>query len=281
MSKKSLLTLSYRKGEIANVEHPGTLTLLVTRPKDNTFIVQTAKFPSLDMTQESHYQVWVYPHGNDTSCKRIVDATNEYLHGSPEESSEATEKRMSLQKFFSGREHTALPKPKGNLFNRSNLIAEQLFELKRLKATCSPDQRAVLDKIYLCQSAVHMVQGPPGTGKTSFAARILVPILNIFDLKANCYASSNAATDVFARTIPKELRAIRYHGLGKEKLGVNEHNEVDHRSVIPIYDAKAMSGDELVWLTVLTAATRSESWLTPGKMQRPNFFLNALYIRAF
>lgn len=280
-SKKALLTLFHSKAEIANVEHPGTLTLLVTRPKDNDFIVQTANFPSLGMTQESCYKVWVYPHGDDRPCKRLIDCAKEYLHGEPGERAEHIEKRISMQKFCSGLEHTAMPKPLGNPFDRSKLTAEQRLELEILEARCWPDQRAVLDNIFSCQSAVHMVKGPPGSEKTSFAAQILVPILNLFGLKANCYASSNAATDVFAKEVPSKLRPIRYHGLVKEKLGVNEYNQVEHRSNVPIYDAEAMSQDGLVWMTSLTAATTSRSWLTPGKMERPNFMSNALYIRAF
>ena len=254
----------------------------MTRPKGNDFVVQTAKFPSLKMNQESNYDVWVYPHGDDRACKRLVDCANKYLHGELDaESALHTEKRMAMQTFCSGREHTAMPKPLTNSFDKSNLTAEQLSDLEALLARCSEDQRAVLDKIFSCQSAVHIVQGPPGTAKTSFAAQILIPILDIFGLSANCYASSNAATDVFADKIPKELKPIRYHGLGKEKLGLDGFNEVEHRSDVPDYNAEGLSEDEIVWLTVLTAATLSDSWLKPGKMVRPNFFSKALYIRAF
>ena len=262
------------------MEHPGNLTLLVSRPKDSDLVVKTAKFPSLAMTQESKYDVWLYPHGDDRACKRLVDCANKYLHGDEEESNEHFEKRMALQKFCSGREHTAMPKPTEISFDRNKLTAEQLAELETIEAGCSPDQRAVLDKIYSCQSAVHVVQGPPGTGKTSFAAARLVPILNIFGLKANCYAPSNAATDVFARSIPKELKPVRYHGLGRERLGISNFGEVNNGNPVPIPD-EGISEDEVVWISVLTAATMSQSWLTPGKMNRPNFHLNALHIRAF
>ena len=199
------------------MEHPGNVTLLVSRPKGSDLVVKTAQLPSLDMTQESKYDVWVYPHGDDTACKRLVDCANKYLHGEKKESNAHFEKRMALQKFCSGREHTAMPKPTGICFDRNKLTAEQLSELEKIEAECSPDQRAVLDNIYSCQSAVHVVQGPPGSGKTWFAAKILVPILNIFGLKANCYASSNAATDAFADNISLKLKPIRYHDPPKER----------------------------------------------------------------
>ena len=53
-----------------------------------------------------------------------------------------------------------------------------------------------------------MIQGPPGTGKTTSAANILIPILSIFGLDADCYASSNAATELLAGKISKELKNI-------------------------------------------------------------------------
>ena len=59
-----------------------------------------------------------------------------------------------------------------------------------------------------------------GTGKTTFAAEILLGIFKLFGLKANCYASSDAATDLFVSKIPRELKPMRYHGLDVELAGV-------------------------------------------------------------
>ena len=253
----------------------------MTRPLGDDFDVKTAKFPSLDMAKESSYDVWVYPHGEDKACKRLVDCANKYLHGEPAESPEHISSRISMQKFCSGRELSSMPKPPQDLFNLSKLTDEQRTELEAIKAHCSPDQLAVLEKIFSCQSAVHMLQGPPGTGKTTFAAETLLPVFGLFSLKANCYASSNAATDVFAAKVPPSLRAIRYHGFGKEKLGLEDYGYFEESSDDPQYDEQALSKDELVWMTVLTAATISRSWLTPGKKERPNFLSIALYMRAF
>ena len=233
------------------------------------------------MAQESSYDVWVYPHGDDKACKRLVDCAKKCLHGEPAEDPEHISSRISMQEFCSGRELSSMPKPPQDLFDLSKLTDEKRTELQAIKAHCSPDQLAVLEKIFSCQSAVHMLQGPPGTGKTTFAAETLLPIFDLFGLKANCYASSNAATDVFASKVPPSLSAIRYHGLGMEKHGHDVYGYDDESSDVPQYDKQTLSENELVWMTVLSAATVSKSWLTPGKKERPNFLSLALYIRAF
>ena len=44
-------------------------------------------------------------------------------------------------------------------------------------------------------------------------------VFKIFGLKTNRYASSNAATDIFASGVPEELTRMRYHDLGMELTG--------------------------------------------------------------
>ena len=77
-----------------------------------------------------------------------------------------------------------------------------------------------LQEIYSCRSWVNIIQGAPGTGKTTFAAEILIRVFKLFGLKANCYASSDAATDVFASKVAEEPKAARYHGIGVELAGI-------------------------------------------------------------
>ena len=85
-----------------------------------------------------------------------------------------------------------------------------------VEAQCSVDQRAALEEICSCKYFVNMIQGPPKTGKSTFAASVLIPIPSIFGLNANCYASSNATTEIVAGKISMELKTLWFHGVGKE-----------------------------------------------------------------
>ena len=199
-----------------NVEHPGTMVLIATRPAGSEQQVNVAKYPSLNMRAESEYLVWLYPQGSDTYSKRLVDCANKILYGEPGEDIKHMSKRQDLQKFCAGLEFSSLPTPPADLFLKSRLISKQRKALDVIEGRCSEDQRAALQEIYSCRSWVNIIQGPPGTGKTTFAAEILIRVFKLFGLKANCYASSDAATDVFVSKVGRKLKSMRYHGLGME-----------------------------------------------------------------
>ena len=79
------------------------------RPQGDEHEVKAAKRPSLNMTEESKHSVWLYPHGNDKSAKRIVDCANKTLHGEPKEDSVHLWKREALQKYSAGLEFSKTP----------------------------------------------------------------------------------------------------------------------------------------------------------------------------
>ena len=195
--------------------------MVVTRPPGNDDGVNVARYPNLNMRAESHYSVWLYPRGSNTPCKRLVNCAHKILYGEPGEDDKHLEKRQDLQKFCAGLEFSSLLKPRAGLFPDSRLTNKKRRELEVLEARCTEDQRTALREIYSCRSRVNIIQGPPGTGKTTFAAEILLRVFKIFGLKTNCYASSDAATDIFASTIPQELTRMRYHGLGMELAGIH------------------------------------------------------------
>ena len=195
------------------------MVLIATRPAGSEQQVNVAKYPSPNMKAESEYSVWLYPQGSDTHSRRLVDCANKILYGEPGEGIKHLSKRQDLQKFCAGLEFSSLPTPPAGLFLKSRLTSKQRKELNVLEARCSEDQRAALQEIYSCRSWVNIIQGPPGSGKTTFAAEILIKVFKLFGLKSNCYASSDAATDVFVSKVAQELKPMRYHGLGMELAG--------------------------------------------------------------
>ena len=212
--------LSCSKPDIPGIEYPGSLVLLATRPAGNNDKVNIARYPSPNMRAQSHYSVWLYPRGSDTPCKRLVNCANKILYGEPGEGIKHLSKRQDLQKFCAGLELSSLPTPPAGLFLKSRLTSKQRKELDVLEARCLEDQRAALQEIYSCRSWVNIIQGPPGSGKTTFAAEILIEVFKLFGLKANCYAPSDAAADVFVSKVARKLKPMRYHGLGMELAGV-------------------------------------------------------------
>ncbi len=55
------------------------------------------------------HSIWLYPHGNDKSAKRLVDCANKILHGEPKEDSVHLWKREALQKYCAGLEFSKTP----------------------------------------------------------------------------------------------------------------------------------------------------------------------------
>ena len=61
------MTLSCSKPDIPTLEYPGNLILIAARNDDRE--IKVAKRPSLDMREESEYEVWLYAEGSDKSAK--------------------------------------------------------------------------------------------------------------------------------------------------------------------------------------------------------------------
>ena len=277
------LTLLCSKPEIPHVEHPGTVVLIVTRPAGSEQQVNVAKYPSPDMRAESDYSVWLYPQGSDMYCKQLINCANKILHGEEDEDEKQLLKRQCLQKFCAGFDFSSHPRPPANLFDKFKLSDEQRRKLEILEARCSEDQRAALEKIYSCSSTVNMIQGLPGTGKTTFAADILISIFEIFSLKANCYASSNAATDAFAGKVSLKLKPIRYHDPPMEwSIGINRVSSAEPTAEIPPCDnaTATLSEEQMVWMQAYNDAASSMSWNIPTELQYPNFSSRGLHVRA-
>ena len=278
------LRLSYSGPHIPNAKYPGNVVLLVTRGDETK--VYAAKRPSFDMLEESSHSVWLYPHGSHKHAKRLADCANKILHGEKDEKPEHVAKRIDLQKFCSGLEFSSLPKPAQTLFDQSKLSLQQRRALERIERGCSDDQRKALHEIYSCNSFINMVQGPPGTGKTHFAANILIPILAIFGLKANCYASSDVATDVLAGKIPEKFKALRFHGVNKEWHDLRPYDDVDEPTPeTPAQDAAAetppqeeapLSKDEIACSQIYQEVLS----FVPAKRKRPHIGSLNLYVRA-
>ena len=214
-----LLTLSYSKPEIPNVFHPGSIVLSIRRPVGDEKLVDVAVFPSPNMRATSDYSVWLFPQGGELAVKRLVDGAKKLIYPEPEEKDEHRSGRENLQKFCAGLEFSSIPPPPADLFDKSKLTDKQREKLENLEAQCSESQRVALEEIYSCRSTYNMFQGPPGTGKTTFAAKTLLSIFDIFGHKANCYTSSNAACDVFVKKIDPKLKAIRFRGVSMEYAG--------------------------------------------------------------
>ena len=101
------------------------------------------------------------------------------------------------------------------------------------------------------------------------------PILAIFSLKANCYASSNAATDVLAGKLPKNLKALRFHGVGKEWYSLHQYDDFDEpTSETPAQEEAPLSEDEIACLQMYKEASSSRLWTVPANKERPH--LNSL-----
>ena len=214
-----LLTPSYSKPEIPNVFHPGSIVLSIRRTVGDEKLVDVAVFPSPNMRAASDYSVWLFPQGGELAVKRLVDGAKKLIYPEPEEKDEHRSRRENLQKFCAGLEFSSIPPPPADLFDKSKLTDKQREKLENLEAQCSESQRVALEEIYSCRSTYNMFQGPPGTGKTTFAAKTLLSIFDIFGHKANCYTSSNAACDVFVKKIDPKLKAIRFRGVSMEYAG--------------------------------------------------------------
>ena len=214
-----LLTPSYSKPKIPNVFYPGSIVLSIRRPVGDEKPVDVAMFSSPDMRAASDYSVWLFPQGGELTVKRLVDGAKKLIYPEPAEKDEHRSRRENLQKFCAGLEFSSIPPPPADLFDKSKLTDEQREKLEKLETQCSESQRVALEEIYLCRSTYNMFQGPPGTGKTTFAAKILLSIFDIFGHKANCYTSSNAACDVFVKKVDPKLKAIRFHGVSMEYAG--------------------------------------------------------------
>lgn len=99
-------------------------------------------------------------------------------------------------------------------------------------------------------------------------------------LSPNCYASSNAATDMFASKVALELKAIRSQGISVKFSGVNNHGLIKLSFEILYIDPTTLGGDEIVWMTFLTDALSSRSSLVPVESDSPNFNSLSLCVQA-
>lgn len=196
------------KPPLPQVEAPGDLTVLLTRPSHDERDLAVADVPSVGMDQGSSLTVHLFPKMTDEASKRLVSVMGKIREKNPEDNVETVRR---LQRILEARDFH--DDTRHSLFEA--LDSRTFYELVQ---DLRPTQQAAMMHIFSNTRFFSLIQGPPGSSKTFFAAHVARCSAKGGTAVLVC-APSNAAVEVNARVIQQlapELKPIRVHNPGDE-----------------------------------------------------------------